>query len=105
MLRKKRQKDLARQRIKMLFDLAIKNYKYDREFSSNCIRIAYKIKKKFNIRLPKNLRSLYCKKCYNLLIPPDGVKIRIHGKGKKIKIVKICNVCNRIIREELERFR
>jgi hypothetical protein len=45
MLRKKRQKDLARQRIKMLFDLAIKNYKYDREFSSNCIRIAYKIKK------------------------------------------------------------
>jgi len=42
-----------------VFDLAIKNYKYDREFSSNCIRIAYKIKKKFNIRLTKKSVEVY----------------------------------------------
>jgi|ECHnycMinimDraft_1075156.scaffolds.fasta_scaffold00364_7 ribonuclease P protein subunit RPR2 len=101
--KKIKQKDLAYQRLKILIGLALKKYKEDYQFAINCIRIAIRIKRKFNLRLPENLRKLYCKSCFNLLIPPHGVKIRVHGKGAKIKIVKICTNCGRVIREEKEK--
>jgi RNase P subunit RPR2 len=38
-----------------------------------------------------------------LLLPPDGARIRIEGKGKKIKIITTCLECGRVIRKEIER--
>jgi len=98
-------KDLAKQRIKRLIDLAIKNYKVDKKFSMNCIRIAYNIKNKFNLDFPSYFKNLYCKNCFNLLIPPNGARIRIKTKKKNLKIITTCLNCNKLIIKEVSKFK
>jgi len=94
------EKDIARQRIKILINKAIENYKKDPIFSVNCIKIAFAIKKKYNLKFPYWFRSMYCKKCYHLVF--QG-KVRIRGKGKNIKIITTCPNCGKIIRKELSK--
>lgn len=96
------EKDLAKQRIKILLRKALENYKEDKEFSKNCVRIALRIKKKYNLKFPTWFRSLYCKNCYNLLIQGVGVRTRIKRKGKNLKIIITCLDCMRVIRKEIQ---
>jgi RNase P subunit RPR2 len=102
-VKKFKQIDMAKQRIKILLNYAIKYYKINKQFSKNCVYHAFKIKTRFNLKFPKNFRNLYCKRCFNLLLPPEGARIRIEGKGKKIKIITTCLDCGKIIRKEVER--
>jgi RNase P subunit RPR2 len=83
--------------------MAIAEYKSDKEFSKNCVKIANAIKRKYNLRFPSWFKSLYCKKCYNLLLPGLGAKIRIVGKGRNLKIITTCLDCKRVIRKEITR--
>lgn len=86
-----------------LFDLALKKYKEDNQFAINCMNIAMRLKRKYNIKLPKILKNVYCKNCYSPLVPPHNVKTRIHKKGMHVKIVKICMNCGKIITNEIKR--
>ena len=83
--------------------MAIIEYKSDKEFSKNCIKIATAIKRKYNLKFPSLFKNLYCKKCYNILLPDLGAKIRIIGKGRNLKIITTCLDCKRVIRKEITR--
>lgn len=95
------EKDLARQRIKILLKLAIEKYDEEKYFAKNCVRIAFNIKKKFNLRFPKWFKNMYCRKCFNILKPGKSARIRIEGKKNNLKIITTCLDCGKVIRKEL----
>jgi len=77
MVRKALIKDIAVQRIEKLLQLAIETYNRDPELSRKYVELAVRVKKKANVRLKKNLKLLYCKKCFTPLIPGVTSRVRI----------------------------
>ncbi|MGM5483918.1 MAG: ribonuclease P protein component 4 [Nanobdellota archaeon] len=51
---------------------------------------------KYKVSIPSEIKSKYCKNCYNLLIPGKTAKIRFKPK-QKIKIITCLN-CSKIKR-------
>jgi ribonuclease P protein subunit RPR2 len=86
---------IARERIKILGELAIKRAKEgDIELANRYIYLARKIGMRYNVRLPKDLKRRYCKYCYKFLLPGKTSQHRMkHG----ILTVKCLN-CNGIMR-------
>lgn len=88
-------KDLAKQRIKKLMQKAKNEYKKNPERSQRYAEIAWKIKQKTNISLPKKYRQKICRKCQNYLVSGETATIRTKNKKKTIKCKK-CNYTKRI---------
>lgn len=87
---------IAKERIQILLSLAEKEFKKHPERSKRYVELARKIGLRYNIRLPKQLKRKFCKKCNSLLIPGLTSRIRIDSK-KKILTVK-CLKCEKIYR-------
>ncbi|HDH91385.1 MAG TPA: hypothetical protein ENF38_00360 [Candidatus Aenigmarchaeota archaeon] len=90
------QKRIAKERIKILFDLAEKEIDKNPERSRRYIELMRKIGKRYNVRLPKKIKRKFCKSCNTFLKPGKTARIRIDSK-KKAVIVK-CLYCNKIYR-------
>lgn len=87
-------KKIALKRIKKLLDLAKEIYDKNPELSRRYVEIAWKIKLKCNVKLPKILKLRFCKKCFTVWIPSKTVKVRI----KKGWINYICLSCRRVFK-------
>jgi ribonuclease P protein subunit RPR2 len=87
---------IAKERIKILFDLALKEFKKHPERSRRYIQLLRKIGLRYNVRLPKELKRKFCKKCFNLFIPGYSCEIRLNDKTKTVNIK--CLRCNKIYR-------
>ena len=72
-----------------IFDTARKNTKLSKRY----IRLAKKIAMRHNVKMPKELRKKYCRKCYSLFNSGNS-KIRIKKGFKTIK----CMECNSYMR-------
>jgi len=94
-------KDLARQRIKRLFDLALKKYKDELDLANRYVEIALKISRKVRVRIPREYRLLYCRKCGSLLIPGRTSLVRVRNYRERHLSIKCLN-CGRIIRKPLK---
>jgi ribonuclease P protein subunit RPR2 len=89
------QQKIAKERISILFDLALKELKKHPERSIRYVELARKIGLRYNVRLRK-LKRVFCKKCNTVLIPGYTSRIRISSKEKIIKIK--CLNCQKIYR-------
>lgn len=95
---KKSQKDLALQRIELLVRHALETAKSDAELAQKQAMLAKKISNKFRVRLPYEIRQLYCKKCKGFIVP--GVNARVRIGRTNVKAVRItCLKCGHVYRK------
>lgn len=95
MRRKKAQiKNMAKKRVIHLVDLAEKSFKTDPLLSDRYIRLAWKIKTKFNLQIPRELKLKFCKKCLKFWQP--GVTCRVRARGGVLTIT--CLGCGWVYR-------
>lgn len=85
---------IAKERIEKLLNLAKKEFKTKPERSKKYIELARKIGKRYNVRLTKEQKRSFCKKCNQLLIPSKTSEVRLDSK-KKLIIIK-CTKCGNI---------
>jgi len=95
---KKSQKDLAIQRIEILLKNALETAKLDADLAQKQAMLAKKISTKFRVRLPYEIRQLYCKKCKRFIVP--GVTARVRIGRANVKAVRItCLKCGHLYRK------
>jgi ribonuclease P protein subunit RPR2 len=87
-------KEIARERIKKLFEEANTVFLEDKKLANKYIKLARKIAMKFNLRLPRGYKRKFCKYCYSYLKP--GVNLRVRTKDKKV--VYYCLECKKFMR-------
>ena len=99
-LGKQAAKSVAQERILILIRNAFQKIDDDYELADSQAQIAKKIAKRLRLKLPYDIRQLYCKKCKRFIVPGFNCRIRI-GRSK-IKALRItCLLCNNIYRKLL----
>ncbi|MGH9909222.1 MAG: ribonuclease P protein component 4 [Nitrososphaerales archaeon] len=95
---KKAHKDLALQRIEILVQNALETAKSDPKLAQKRALLAKKISMKFRVRLPYQIRQLFCKKCKEFIIPGKTARVRV-GRTN-VKAVRItCLKCGHVYRK------
>ena len=86
------------ERMQILIDNAIRNARTDPELSQRQASIARRISSKYKIRMPYDLRIVFCKKCKSFIAPGINSKIRL-GRTS-VKSIRIsCNYCGHTYRK------
>ena len=78
---------IARERIQILIDNALINYKSNEELAEKQARLAMKIAMSLCLRMPYDIRQLFCKRCKKFIIP--GVSARVRIGRSRVKAVRI----------------
>ncbi len=89
-----KQKDIARERIKTLFQQAKEVFNKDKKLSDRYIKLARELAMKFKIRIPPELKRKFCKHCYAYLMPSKNVRVRT----REGKVVYFCLECKKYMR-------
>ena len=86
------------ERMQILIDNAISNARTDPELSQRQASIARRISSKYKIRMPYDLRIVFCKKCKSFNAP--GLNSRIRLGRTSVKSIRIsCNLCGHTYRK------
>jgi len=86
------------ERMQILIDNAINNARTDPELSQRQASIARRISSKYKIRMPYDLRIVFCKKCKSFIAP--GLNSRIRLGRASVKSIRIsCNFCGHTYRK------
>jgi ribonuclease P protein subunit RPR2 len=85
-------KQIAKQRIQVLFQQAKSVYNSNPHLSSRYIATARKIAMAAKIRLPTTYKRQICKNCNMLLVPGDNCRVRIKQK-REPHVVITCLKC------------
>ena len=86
------------ERMQILIDNAISNARTDPELSQRQASIARRISSKYKIRMPYELRIVFCKKCKSFIAP--GLNSRIRLGRSSVKSIRIsCNFCGHTYRK------
>ena len=86
------------ERMQILIDNAISNARTDPELSQRQASIARRISSKYKIRMPYDLRMVFCKKCKSFIAP--GLNSRIRLGRTSVKSIRIsCNLCGHTYRK------
>jgi len=89
---------IAMERMHILIENAITNARTNPELSQRQASIARRISTRHKIRLPYNLRMVFCKKCKSFIAP--GVNSRIRLGRTSVKSIRIsCNLCGHTYRK------
>ncbi|HEY9385904.1 MAG TPA: RNase P subunit [Nitrososphaeraceae archaeon] len=100
MRRKYVAKEIAKERISLLIDNALHEAKYDDDVANNQARLAKKVAMRMRLRLPYEIRQLYCKNCKQFILP--GKSSRIRTGRSKLKAIRItCLKCGHVYRKVL----
>ncbi len=92
-------RDLARQRIRILFNMAIERARAgDFDLARRYVEIMLKLASKAGVKLLRRLKRSYCRKCYAPLIPGITLSVRIRSEGKGSRVVYKCLLCGWIRR-------
>ncbi|MDC3194768.1 RNase P subunit [bacterium] len=84
--------------MQILIDNAISNARINPELSQRQASIARRISTKYKIRMPYNLRMVFCKKCKSFIAP--GINSRIRLGRASVKSIRIsCNLCGHTYRK------
>ena len=94
---KNSKKEIATQRILILFDNAVSNARKNPKLAEQQAQIARKISMRFKIKMPWQIRQSFCKKCKKFIAPGIASKIRLGSKPKSITIT--CSYCNHTYRK------
>ena len=66
---KNSKKEIATQRILILFDNAVSNARNNPKLAERQAQIARKISMRFKIKMPWQIRISFCKKCKKFIVP------------------------------------
>ena len=90
-MRKQKNIEIAKERIKILFGQAEKTK--TQSLSNKYISTARKIGMKFNLKLPRYYNRKFCKHCYNYF-NKDNLRVRT----KNNKVIYACLSCKKFTR-------
>lgn len=89
---------IALERMEILIKHAISNARTNPELSQLQAQLARRISTRHNIRMPYDLRIVFCKKCKSFIAPGINSKIRL-GRAS-VKSIRIsCNLCGHTYRK------
>jgi len=95
---KKNAKKVAQERIKYLFELVKtkNNNSYESSLKKNALKLIYKIRLRYNIRLSQTEKMSFCKFCFNPYKHPK-IRFRKIKKNKETYLQKIiiCENCGK----------
>lgn len=92
-----RNQRLARERIEILFREAEALHGIDPSLSDRCVAIARRIAEKHRVRIPRQLRRRFCRRCGAFLVPGVSSRVRIY-RGR---VIVTCLRCGNIRRFRL----
>ena len=87
---------IARERIRILFDLAEKEFGRHPGRSKRYVELARKIGMRYNVRLTKGMKMRFCPKCLSYLKP--GVNCRVRTKKDRQAVILTCLGCGFVSR-------
>ncbi len=90
------QQKIAEERIGILFYLSKKELEKNPARSRRYIELARKIAMRYNVRLPKETKLSFCKKCNTILVPGKTSQVRLESKTGS-RVIK-CKNCNNVYR-------
>lgn len=82
-------KKIARERIARLFELARDQFAEHPEFSDRYVAIARKIAMRQRVRIDRELRRQFCRRCSSFLVPGKTSRVRVHDGN----VVVTCLIC------------
>jgi ribonuclease P protein subunit RPR2 len=91
---KTKQKEIAHERIKILFLEAGKVFSQNKALANRYVTLARKIAMKVKIRIPLELKRRFCKHCYKYI--KHGVNARVRTRDGKVIIS--CLECKKFTR-------
>jgi ribonuclease P protein subunit RPR2 len=91
MLDKEIVKQIAKERIIILFEQAEKIQESNPKFLRKYIKLLRKISAHYKVKIPKEIKNNICRNCNNILIPGKTSTIRLVSSKKYI--AKKCLVC------------
>jgi len=94
LISKQKQKEIALQRIKVLFREAEEIFPKNKSLANRYISLARKIAMKVHAQIPQELKRRFCKHCYNYL--KAGINARIRTRDGKVIIS--CFECKKFTR-------
>jgi|TARA_B100000470_G_scaffold113129_1_gene87301 ribonuclease P protein subunit RPR2 len=95
---KNSKKEIATQRILILFDSAISNARNNPKLAERQAQIARQISMRFKIKMPWQIQTSFCKKCKKFIVPSISSRVRI-GRSSVKSIRITCNFCNHTYRK------
>ncbi len=96
---KKRVRDLAIQRARILYRLAVNEVREGRvELAREYVRLALRLIQKANARKPLFLRRGICRNCLVPLIPGLTATVRLRGNRGYVIITRKCLLCGWVSR-------
>ena len=91
---KSKQKEIAKERVKILFQQAKEVFSKDKALANRYVTLARKIAMKVKIRIPIELKRKFCKHCYKFLMPGKNARIRTRDG----KVIISCFECKKFTR-------
>jgi len=89
---------IALERMQILIDNAITNARTDPQLSQRQAFLARRISTRYKIKMPFDLRMVFCKKCKSFIAP--GINSRIRIGRASVKSIRIsCNLCGHTYRK------
>lgn len=89
---------IALERMEILITNAMSNARTNPELSQRQAQLARRISTRHNIRMPYDLRIVFCKKCKSFIAP--GINSRIRLGRASVKAIRIsCNLCGHTYRK------
>jgi len=95
---KPNKKEIASERMQILFQNAISNAKSNPELSQRQAALAKKICMKHKVSMPYELQISFCKKCKSFIAPGINSRIRI-GRASPKAIRVTCKFCGHTYRK------
>ncbi len=86
---------IARERIALLFDLAEKRMKEGEvDLAKRYVELMLNLSRKYNVRIPKEMKYRICKNCNSYLVPGKNARVRL----RKHRIIVTCLSCGNVKR-------
>ena len=85
-------KQIARQRVQVLFQQATRTYKTNPQLAQNYIGTARKIAMAARMRLPTEYKRRICRNCNTFLVPGESSRVRIKPR-REPHVVVTCLKC------------
>lgn len=87
-------KQIARERIEVLFEQARLAFAEFPDLSNRYVELARRIAMRQRIRIPRELRRHYCHHCYTYLVPGSNMRVRVH-RGNVVVTCRTCRMNTR----------
>tara|TARA_Y100000310_G_scaffold344364_1_gene456758 strand:+ start:1843 stop:2151 length:309 start_codon:yes stop_codon:yes gene_type:complete len=91
---KSKQKEIAKERIKVLFEQARLQFPKNKGLANRYVTLARKLAMKVRMRMPKEFKRRFCKHCYKYLQPGANSRVRTRDG----KVVISCFECKKFMR-------